>query len=151
MLIIYTRRINIGVFNTHKTKCRRSMKNYSSGRLLRKFKKINWNELSDIDDVHKVKATFESTIDKITRVNEIRLRQKTGPCMTNAIFDVLRERDHSLYHLQKIIQRTYIEHAVIFEIESTKSGKLMIKKVKRFFLKTKSMNINVAFLINEKR
>ena len=77
------------------------MKNYSSGGLLRKFKEINWNELSDIDDVHKVKATFESIIDKITPVNDIRLRQRTGPCMTNAIFDFLRESDHSLNHLKK--------------------------------------------------
>ena len=108
--IVYcTRRVSKYHFKNQNTTKIRSLKNYSAELLLEKLSSAEWNSLFTsecVDFAWKcLQNIFIKILDEVAPVKEVRLKQRTEPCMTSDIFELLRVRDRFLYTFKSVSTR----------------------------------------------
>ena len=100
-----TRKVQRGSFNTHNSVRIRSMKNYSSENFLMELNKINWFQVTDIEDVNKAWALFHNlfikVLNRVAPIKQVRLKQRSKPWMDGHILDLINQRDQALHNYRK--------------------------------------------------
>ena len=100
-----TRTVQRGSFNTHNSVNIRSMKNYSYENFLMELNKINWFQVTDIEDVNKVRALFHNlfikVLNSVAPIKQVRLKQRSEPWMDGHILDLINQRDQALHNFRK--------------------------------------------------
>ena len=89
-----TRKVQRGSFNTHNSVKIRSTKNYSSKNFLMELNKINWFQVTDIEDVIKAWALVHNLFIKVLNrvalaIKQVRLKQRSEPWMDGHILDLI--------------------------------------------------------------
>ena len=67
--------------------------------------KINWFQVTDIEDVNKAWALFHNlfikVLNRVAPIKQVRLKQRSEPCMDGHILDLINQRDQALHNFRK--------------------------------------------------
>ena len=81
------------------------MKNYSFENFLMELNKINWFQVTDIEDVNQAWALFHNlfikVLNRVAPIKQVRLKQRSEPLMDGHILDLINQRDQALHNFRK--------------------------------------------------
>ena len=81
------------------------MKNYSSENFLMELSKINWFQVTDIEDFNKAWVLFHNVFNKVfsrvALIKQVWLKQRSEPWMDGHILDLINQKDQALHNFRK--------------------------------------------------
>ena len=99
------RKISKGQINKNKYAKIRSLKNYTKEEFVLKLTCDDWGQCFNACDINTAWSAFRdiffSILDSIAPVKDVRVKQRTEPCINSEILDLIKQRDLYLYQFKK--------------------------------------------------
>ena len=94
----------------------RSLKHYNRDAFILKLSNMSWESVLMCFDVEMAwdsfKTIFHSVLDSVAPVKEVKLKQRTEPCMNSKILQNIRFRDETLNKFEKQMTLICIKNIV---------------------------------------